>query len=221
MLRRLLFLVVAIAAAAVVGVSWLGLAQAPVLSSTFGMDRARDLQMPSDRVAFESFCDQYGITRPSPAQNYTLSSKHHWSGAVGVDGVISEGALGSLREFNTPNSHFSQIQFRIHSGYVEMAAFVNVPGYAISGPVYGKFSISRTSSKSVAIDISQLDFGRVGVPGNVVDQARTAIDTYVNATIVEAGISIDALELREGGIYFKGTWPKTITADAPNPDAVP
>jgi hypothetical protein len=102
-----------------------------------------------------------------------------------------------------------------------MAAFVNVPGYPISGPVYGKFSISRTSSKSVAIDISQLDFGRVGVPGNVVDQARTAIDTYVNATIVEAGISIDALELREGGIYFKGTWPKTITADAPNPDAVP
>jgi len=221
MLRRLLFVIVGMVAAAVVAVSWLGLAQVPVLSATFGMDHARDLQMPSDRVAFESFCDQYGITRPSPTQNYTLSSKHHWSGGVTVDGVITEAALGSLREFHTANSHFSQIQFRIHSGYVEMAAFVNVPGYPITGPVYGRFSISRTSSKSVTIDISQLDYGRVGVPGNVVDQAQTALDTYVNETVLEAGITIDALELREGGIYFKGTWPKTITADAPNPDAVP
>lgn len=221
MLRRVLVVIVGVVAVAVVAISWLGLAQVPVLSAAFGMDHARDLGMPSDRAAFEAFCDQYGITRPSPAENYTLSSKHHWSGSVQVDSTLSEAALGSLREFNTANSHFSQIQFRIHDGYVEMAAFVNVPGYPISGPVYGQFSISRTSSKSVAIAITQLDFGRVGVPGNVVDQARTELDAYVNKTILEAGITIDGLELREGGIYFKGTWPKTITADAPNPDDVP
>ena len=221
MLRRVLVVIVGIVAVAAVAVSWAGVAQVPVLSSAFGMDHARDLGMPSDRAAFESFCDQYGITRPSPAENYTLSSKHHWSGSVKVDGVISEAALGSLREFTTPNAHFNQIQFRIHKGVVEMAAFVNVPGYPVSGPVYGKFSINRTSPKTVSIDISQLDFGRVGVPGNVVDQATTAIDTYVNKTIVEAGITIDALDLREGGIYFKGTWPKTITADPPNTNAIP
>jgi hypothetical protein len=221
MLRRLLLVILGVVVVAVVAVSWLGLAQVPVLSSAFGMDHARALGMPSDRAEFESFCDQFGITRPSPAENYTLSSKHHWSGSTPVDGTISEAALGSLREFNTPNSHFSQIQFRIHSGYVELAAFVNVPGYPVSGPVYGKFTIARTSSRTVAIDISQLDFGRVGVPGNIVDQARTELDAYVNKTIIEAGISIDALELREGGIYFKGTWPKTITADAPDPNAVP
>jgi hypothetical protein len=221
MLRRLLVVILGVVVAAVVAVSWLGLAQVPVLSAAFGMDHARDLGMPSDRAAFEAFCDQYGITRPSPAENYTLSSKHHWAGNVAVDGELSEAALGSLRELSTPNSHFSQIQFRIHAGYVEMAAFVNVPGYPVSGPVYGHFSISRTSAKSVAIDISQLDFGRVGVPGNVVEQAQTAIDTYMNKTIVEAGISIDSLELREGAIYFKGTWPKTITADPPNPNDVP
>jgi hypothetical protein len=221
MLRRLLMVVLGVVVVAVLAVSWLGLAQFPVLSAAFGMDRARDLDMPSDRAAFESFCDQYGITRPSPAANYTLSSKHHWAGSVQVDGTISEAALGSLREFNTPNSHVSQIQFRIHSGYVEMAAFVNVPGYPISGPVYGQFSIVRTSPKTVDVDISRLEFGRLGVPGNITDQARTEIGAYVNKTIIEAGISIDALELREGGIYFKGTWPKTITADPPNADSLP
>ena len=73
----------------------------------------------------------------------------------------------------------------------------------------------------MAIDISKLDYGRVGVPGDIVNQAKTALDTYMNKTIVEAGITIDSLELREGAIYFKGTWPKTITADPPNPADMP
>jgi hypothetical protein len=221
LLRGLLVALLGLVVAAIVAVSWLGLVQVPVMSAAFGMDRARDLGMPSDRAAFEAFCDQYGITRPSPAENYTLSSQHHWEGSVKVDGTIGEAALGSLREFTTANSHFSQIQFRIHDGYAELAAFVNVPGYPISGPVYGQFSIARTSPKSVSIDIKQLDYGRVGVPGNVVDQAKTALEGYLNATIVEAGITIDSVELREGAIYYKGTWPKTITADPPNPADVP
>lgn len=221
MLRRVLAVIVAVVVAAVVAVSWLGLAQVPVLSAAFGMDRARDLGMQSDRASFESFADQYGITRPSPVENYTLSSKHHWSGSVEIDGNLSEAALGSLHEFNTANSHVSQIQFRIHDGYVEMAAFVNVPGYPISGPVYGQFSIARTSSKTVAVDITQLDLGRVGVPGNVLDEVQTTLNGYLNKTIIEAGITIDSLELQEGAIYFKGTWPKTITADAPNPNDIP
>ncbi len=221
LLRGLLVAILGLVVVATVAVSWLGLVQVPVASAVFGMDHARDLGMPSDRAAFDSFCDQYGITRPSPVENYTLSSKHHWDGSVDVDGTISEAALGSLREFTTSNSHFSQIQFRIHDGYAELAAFVNVPGYPISGPVYGQFSISRTSPKTVAIDISQLDYGRVGVPGNIVDEATTALNGYLNATIVEAGITIEGLELREGAIYFKGTWPKTITADPPNSADVP
>jgi hypothetical protein len=221
MFRRLLVGVLVVVFAAVLAVSWLGLAQVPIASAAFGMDHARDLGMPSDRAEFESFCSEYGITRPSPAENYTLSSVHHWSGSVAVDGVLSEAAIGSLRELKTPNAHFNQVQVRIHDGYAELAAFVNVPGYPLSGPTYGQFSITRTGTRSVAVKIRQLDFGRVGVPGNVVDQAQTALDTYLNKTILEAGITIDALELREGGIYFKGTWPKTITADPPTDVDVP
>ena len=102
-----------------------------------------------------------------------------------------------------------------------MSAFVNVPGYPVSGPMYGEFSIDRTSSHTVAININHLDFGRIGVPGNVLDTVKTSLDTYLNATMLEAGITIDTLQLQEGAIRFKGTWPKTITADAPDPAAIP
>jgi hypothetical protein len=158
MLRRLAIILIGIVAAVLV--LGAGVAQVPILSSVFGMNHARDLGMPRDRVAFEQFADKYGITRPSDPANYTLSSKHHWSGSVAVDDTLSEAAIGSLREFNTPNSMMKDLQFRVHPGFVEVAAFVNVPGYPISDPMYGQFSITRLNSHAVTIQISQLDFGR-------------------------------------------------------------
>lgn len=222
MLRSVLIGIVGIVVAIVVAISWLGLAQVPVLSGAFGMDHARDLGVRADPAAFKAFADQFGITRPSPSQNYTLSSTHHWSGSVQVDGTLTEAALAGRGEFQNPNSHLSQVQFRIHDGYAEVAAFVNsVPGYPFSGPVYGQFSVAVTNSKSVSINIIKLDFGRIGVPKNVVDQVQSTISDYLNVKIAEAGVTIDTLELREGGVYFKGTWPQTITADPPNGNDVP
>jgi hypothetical protein len=221
MLRRLLIVLGVIVIVAAVAVSWVGVAQVPVLSAAFGMDKPRDLQMVQDRAAFNDFCAKWGIERPSAPANYTLSSKHHWSGSVAIDDTISEKAIASLREFNTSNAHFSQIQFRIHQGFVAMSAMVNVPGYPISGPMYGEFSIARTSDRTVAISIKDLEFGRIGVPGNVLDTVKTSLDTYMNKTMLEAGITIDTLQLQEGAINFKGTWPKTITADPPSGSDIP
>jgi hypothetical protein len=198
-----------------VATSWLGIVQVPILSSAFGMDHPRDLHMVKDSAALDAFCSKWGIERPSPPANYTLSSKHHYSGGVQVDDTISEAALAALPEYSAPNAHISQMQFRIHEGSIEMSAFVHVPGYPASGPMYAQFSISATSSRTVALDFSHLDFGRIGVPGNVVDTVKTTLDEYLNTKILEAGVTIDTLELHEGAIRFKGTWPKTITADPP------
>jgi hypothetical protein len=107
------------------------------------------------------------------------------------------------------------MQFRIHEGFIEMSAFVNVPGYPASGPMYTQFSIAATGPRTVAVDFSHLDFGRVGVPGNVVDTVKSSVNEYLDKKILEAGVTIDTLQLHEGGIRFKGTWPKTITADPP------
>ena len=221
MLRRLVVGVSIVLVAALVAVSWLGVVQVPVLSAAFGMDHPRDLHMVKDSTALNDFTSKWGIELPSPTQNYNLANKHHYAGSVQVDDTISEAALAALPEYSAPNAHISQIQFRIHEGSVEMSAFVNVPGYPASGPMYAQFSISATSSRTVAVDFSHLDFGRVGVPGNVVDTVKTAVNEYLDKKILEAGVTIDTLQLHEGGIRFKGTWPKTITADPPNPARVP
>lgn len=222
-MRRLLVVLVGIVVVLVMAVAYFGVFQVPVLSAAFGIDRARDLGMAApDRPAFDAFTKQWGIEMPSNANDYTLSSKHHWSGKVQIkDGVLTEAALASIRELNAPDARFKQIQFRIHDGSVEMSAFVNVPGYPLSGPVYGKFALTKASATSVKLTISQLDYGRVGVPGNVADDARTRIESYLNENIAEAGIKIDSLAFEEGRIKFSGTWPKTISVDPPNANDVP
>ena len=197
--------------------SYLGVVQVPGLSAAFGMDRPRDLHMVKDSAALEALCSKWGIDKPSPTQNYTLSSPHHYSGSVQIDDTISEGAIAARPEFSAPNDNFRQVQFRIHEGSIEMSALVNVPGYPVSGPVYTQFSVSVTSPRTVALDFSELDFGRIGVPGNVVETVKTRVDEYVNQRLFEMGVTIDTLELHEGAIRFKGTWPKTITADPPQP----
>src|SRR5665811_2593504 len=78
-MRRLLIVLGSLVIVVALAVSWLGVVQVPVLSAAFGMDKPRDLQMVQDRAAFNDFCAKWGIERPSPAANYTLSSKHHWS----------------------------------------------------------------------------------------------------------------------------------------------
>jgi hypothetical protein len=216
-LGRVLVTILSMVLIAAVVVSYLGVAQVPILSAAFGMDHPRDLHMVKDAGALKAFTTKWGIELPSPTQNYTLSSKHHYSGTVQVDDWISEKALAALPEYSAPNKNISQMQFRIHEGSIEMSAFVNVPGYPASGPMYTQFSITKTSSRTVEVDFSHLDFGRVGVPGNVVNTVKTTLDDYLDGKILAAGVTIDTLELHEGEIRFKGTWPKTITADPPKP----
>jgi hypothetical protein len=217
MLRRLVVGVSIVLVAALVATSWLGVVQVPVLSAAFGMDHPRDLHMVRDPAALDALCAKWGVDKLSPTQNYTLSSKHHYSGTVQIDDTISQGAIAARPEFIAPNDNFSQVQFRINEGLVEMSAFVNVPGYPASGPVYAQFSISVTSPRTVAIDFSQLEFGRIGVPGNVVDTVKARLNEYVNERLLDMGVTIDTLQLHDGGIRFKGTWPKSITADPPKP----
>jgi hypothetical protein len=211
-LRKVLILVGVVLVVALVGVSYLGVAQVPGLSAAFGMDHARDLHMVKDSAALDAFCTKWGIERPSPAANYAFTAKHYGSGSVQIDDTISEAALAALPEYSNPNKYFDQLQFRIHEGYAELSAFAHIPGYPVTGPVYAKASIVKTSSTTVAVSISDLEFGRVGVPGNVVSQVVDHLNSTLTQEIADNGVTIDTLQLHEGGIRFKGTWPKTITA---------
>jgi hypothetical protein len=219
--RRILLVVLAVLIAAVVGIAFLGVAQVPLLSSVFGTDHARDLGMVRDQGAYDTLVAKYGIEMPSPAGQYTLSSRHTRSGSFAFDDVVSEATLAAIREFQAPDSRVKDLQFRIHPGEVELSAFVQVPGYPLAGPVYGRFAVGRTGDQSVSVSISQLDYGRLGVPGNIASDVQARLEDYVNQRLVEAGVHIERLELGDGSVSFAGDLPQTIEAAPPEPNAVP
>lgn len=214
-MRRILVALVAILAVIVLAVSYLGLFQVPLLSAAFGMDKPRDLGMTVDQPSYDALVAKYGIEMPSPKGDYTLSAAHHWSGSFEFDGTVKAATIAAIRELQAPDSRLRDVQFRITPGQVELSAFVNVPGYPLSGPVYGRFGVQRTGPQSVAIDIRALEFGRVGIPSNISDDVKSKLATYVNLKLVEAGVRIDTLELGDGTVRFKGALPKTTKVDPP------
>jgi len=82
------FVVVLAVLAALVGgaAAWMGVLQVPVLSASFGMDHPRDLgSAQPDEAAYASFSSRLGVKLPSPAANYSFSSRHEFSGSVAVN----------------------------------------------------------------------------------------------------------------------------------------
>jgi len=126
-----------------------------------------------------------GIELPSPTQNYTLASKHHYSGSVQIDDTISEARWRRCRSTAPP----TRASARCSSGPRGLHRDVGLresARYPASGPCTPS-SRYRDQFDTVAIDFSHLDFGRIGVPSNVVDTVKTTLDGYLTGRFLEAG----------------------------------
>ena len=106
------FVVVLAVLAALVGgaAAWMGVLQVPVLSASFGMDHPRDLgSAQPDEAAYASFSSRLGVKLPSPAANYSFSSRHEFSGSVAVNETIQESTVLAIREFQTDTDRKSVV----------------------------------------------------------------------------------------------------------------
>ena len=205
-----------IALIALCGVAYVGVAQIPVLSAVFGMDKARDLGVVADNTGWEKLVTDNGVVLSSPRANYTLSSKHTFSGTINYSGTVSEAVLAALPEMNANVGPIRDVSFRIHAGSIEVAAFADLSsyGYPIAGPVYGTFNVTRTGPHSISLDPKTVDFGHLPVPADMSSKVKDGLNSWINgrlATIPE--LKIDTLTLNEGSITFAGTLPKTYGAD--------
>jgi hypothetical protein len=213
-MKKLLAAVAVVIAIAVFSAAYLGVAQVPVLSSALGMDRPRDLGVRPDPVARQACIDKYGIQRPSDPANYGLGNEHEFSGGVDVGEVLTQENIAAIPELQNGSKQFKNVQFRFHEGKTEISLWADNPGgYPVSGPVYAIAEIQRSGDKSVSIHIDKLEFGRLGVPSEVLKQAESAFNDYVNSKLAEIPeLRIDLFRLHDGNLEFKGRVPKVVKA---------
>jgi hypothetical protein len=213
-MKKLLASIVIILAVAVFAAAYLGVAQVPVLSSALGMDRPRDLGVTPDPVARQALLDKYGVERPSDPATYGLGNEHEFSGGVEVDDVITQENIAAIPELQNGSKQFRNVQIRLHEEKAEISLWADNPGgYPVSGPVYAIADIQRSGDKSVSIRIDKLEFGRLGVPSEVLKQAESAFNDYVNSKLGEIPeLRMDLFRLHDGSLEFKGRVPKTVKA---------
>lgn len=224
-LLRLLILVVIVGALAVVGAAWAGVVQVPVVSALVGMDKPADLGAATpDVAAYEAWVKKYGLVHTSPDANYTLSSHHEFAGSYALDAIIPEGVILATRTLrgNAPGIHDVTVKF--HDGSATAAAFFDAGpyGYPVSGPVKVDFRVTVTGPRAVTVSIDSLQFGRIGVPAEIVAKAQDALNGYLVTRLAGIdGLQVDTLAFVDGGVQFKGTLPKTFGSDPPAPGALP
>jgi len=153
-----------------------------VLSSAFGMDRPADLGAAKpDVAAYDAFVRKHGLVHTSPDADYTLASKHTFAGSYALDEVIPEGVILATRTLrgNAPSIH--DVTVRFHDGSAEAAAFVDLSpyGYPLAGPVRAAFRIAVTGPRSVQVSIDSIQFGRIGVPGDILARAQDGVNAYL------------------------------------------
>ncbi len=224
-LVRLLVLV-ALIVLVVAGVgAWFGVVQVPVLSAVFGMDRPADIGADApDRAAYDAFVDAHGLTHTSPDANYSLASKHTFGGSYSLDETISEAIINATRTMRGNASSFHDARLAFHDGSAEAAAFVDLGpyGYPLAGPVRTSFRVEVTGPKAVRVTIDKLDFGRIGVPGDILARAQDGVNSYLATRLPEVdGLNIEELAFVEGGVRFRGTLPSSFGASAPKPGDLP
>jgi hypothetical protein len=224
-LVRLLVLALVLVIAVGGVAAWLGVVQVPVVSDAFGMSSARDLgSAEPDEAAYAAWATELGVSLPSPAGNYTFSSPHRFSGSVRIDETIPEATILAIREFQTDAPGLRDVTVRFHDGYAEAAAFIDLApyGYPLAGPVYAKFDLAVNGPRDVTVAIDALEFGRLGVPGDILAQAESAINDYLGDRLPEIdGLAIETLEFQNGAVRFAGTVPATYEADPPEAGTLP
>jgi len=227
-MRALVRLVVVVAVLAVLAggvAAWMGVVQVPVLSSAFGMDRPADLGAAKPEVAaYDAFVQKHRLVHTSPDADYTLASKHTFAGSYALNEVIPEAVILATRTLrgNAPSIH--DVTVRFHDGSAEAAAFVDLApyGYPLAGPVRAAFRVAVTGPRSVQVSIDSLQFGRIGVPGDILARAQDGVNAYLATRLAGIdGLKIDTLAFQEGGVRFAGTLPRTYGAAAPKAGDLP
>ncbi len=224
-LLRLVVVLVVLAAVAMAGVAYAGVVQVPVLSAAFGMDKPLDIgSMKPDLSGYAAFQKKHGLKHTSPDANYTLSSLHQFSGSYALDEFIPEAIILATRTLSGYSATIHDVQVKFHDGSATAAAFLDAGpfGYPVSGPVKVDFKIAVTGPKGVAVTLDAVEFGRVGIPADLLTKAQDAVNGYLATRLAGIdGLNIQRLELQEGGVYFKGTLPNTFGSDLPKPGQLP
>ncbi|MFH0852933.1 MAG: hypothetical protein V1853_00825 [bacterium] len=190
-----------------VGIS--GIYYIPLVSDVFGARKPKDLGIKTSPEALASaLADNPMELKGSPTEYYGLGKKI-FTGQVNIDDQHSSEEVTSFIELYTQDAPFiSDLQVKFTEGGMELSAFIKK---FIKAPVYVKIGVTRTSEKTIDIDLQKAKVGVFSVPEQYYDEIEKSAEEFIASRIEEIGsFSIEQLQYHDGYVYFKGTLPETV-----------
>ncbi len=204
----------ALAAAAVIFIILFSLSIAyfgffPGLSGLLGTDKPRDLGVKYTPGDYQSALAKIPGFKMTNAKDWCLTCPYVSKGSVPVDTEItSEEFTANLNQATKGPIKDAQVKFNA-DGTIESSGMLNIP--QLNAPIYVKGKLDQVSSRLVTFKLESLEVGRLGIGGAQLSQAQDLLNA-VAADFFNRnpGLSIDTLQVEDGKVKFKGTYPQEI-----------
>ena len=191
----------------------------PGVSAVMGTAAPRDLGVRYTRADYESGLAKIPGHTVSNPEFMCFTCDYKSRGSVPADATFTqEEFTAQVNVLNSEKGPISDAQIRFNGdGSIESSASVTHEWF--TGPVYAKGQVGDYSSRGVELAIAKGEVGRIGMNQSQTDDASRVANRVVRDFFTQnPGLSVESLEVGDGDVYFKGTFPEVMEGD---PNAVP
>lgn len=204
----------------VIGVLALGfLGFVPGLSDLLGTNKPRDLGVRYTDADYLSALAKIPGHTITNAEDVCITCPFVSRGSVPVDSTFTQAEFTAhLNKLNSKKGPLRDVQVKFNAdGTVETSGLMKDP--RLTAPVYVKGRLVSTSDRGVTLDVQSVEVGRLGVGSSEAEQAeQLANQAVANFFNQNSGMSVESLQVQDGHMKFKGTFPAEIIGD---PNAQP
>lgn len=209
-LRNFLIVIGALIVVLVLGVGYTGIYKIPVVSSVMGADKPKNLGIKTSEEALASIKEKIPMKITGDYVNFESTDPSQlFTGSIPVDtSTTSEEITSWLQRFQGSDPIFSNTQVKKFEGGLEISTMLNK---YLKTPVYVKVMVSRTSNKSISLDITKASLGRIPVPEKYLKEASDWFEEKISHIMAAIpGFSMEKYEIHEDYSVFKGTFPAQV-----------
>ncbi|MFA6271533.1 MAG: hypothetical protein WC693_00300 [Patescibacteria group bacterium] len=186
-----------------------GIFHIPVISDVFGASKPVNLGVQPSEKAFQSIMEKFPVEFKGDPNTFSGIGNKEVKGKINVDAQYTSEEITSILDHFLQNApHIKNTQVKYVEGGMEISTFVKT---YLNAPVYAKVEVTKTSKKSVDINVQKIKVGILPVPEKYYDRIEKAAEDILNNRFAKLeSFSMDKLEYHNGYSYLKGTVPGSI-----------
>ena len=154
-----------------------------------------------------------GVEVVNPEKLY-FGSNFTAEGSNSINQSFTDAEVSAIQNYsNEKKGPFKNVQIKfLGNDQIESSAFIT--DSRVNSPVYAKGIVKQTGSKSVSLDLQELEVGSFNIPAALKNRINNEFVKYVNDILASInGLNVEKIVINNGSAQFIGTVPAKVTAN--------